>query len=268
MSSEQNPSGERSSTLVTINLVVTTVLAGLAGWSKVQLDQTEVALKGVQATLELREAARKDQEAQRAERESLQKVQLVVYDAVVKSLETADVRRQQVAAALVTSMLDEPLRTSLLNVLRESATPQVQKEVTRTLTAESAFKAEERSAVTVRAAPPPKGFDWEDFDYDIFWCESSGEPAKAVAEKVVAQLRQEGAKGRLRVRLLPDSINSRPGYQHSGYVIRYNTNEDKQAQELKRVGDAVLAGAGQFVPGISGQATPYYLSAFVCPAGH
>lgn len=243
------------SLLEKIQIAVGVILSVVAAYSAWQFNLAEKALKE-------RESSRKDLEEFRADRESREKKQIQVYEAVVKSLESGDARRQAVSKALVTAMLDDPLRTELLAVLSTSSSPEIRKEAEATLAQESRFKTEENAPP--RAAAEGKSSRWEDIDFDIFWCERSGDAAKAQAERIRDRLAAEGARGRLRVRLLPDSINARPGYQHSGYVIRYNTGEEGLSAKLKALGDGIVAPAA-FVPSFSSQATPWYLSAFVCP---
>ena len=254
----------KGSRLVQINVAVTILLAILAGWSKFKLDDTEQLLKRVETKVMERDSERKDTEQARINRESQEKKQLTIYEAVVKSLETDNPKRQKVAMALVTTMLeiDNPLRSELLAVIGGSASIEIKKEAQQTLGKENVFHVEANAPSVQRTS---KIFNWEDFDYDVFWCESSGKNAKEAAEKIVSQLKNEGAKGRLRPRLLPDSINTRPGYQHSGFVVRYNTGEEKQANELIRVGNTVLNAKNAFTSSLSSQSTPWYISAFVCP---
>jgi hypothetical protein len=259
---------EGQGVLAKLNLAVTLVLAVVAGLTKFAADRADERVKQLDAKLKEQEATLRDIQERRAERESVQKVQIEVYQQVVTSLEKNRPEMQRVAAALVTSLLDEPLRGGLLNALATTAEPSIAQKVRETLTSENVFRRDE----SVTAQPEvedkvrPKSFSWEDVDYDVFWCERSGEAAKRMASRIVAQLKEEGARGRLRVRMLPDSINARPGYQHSGFVIRMNPGEELQASQLKRVCDAALTGAGTFHLSLSAQNTPWYLSAFVCPA--
>ena len=245
-----------------LQIGVSILLALAAGYSAWQMNATEKSLKETERSLKTRESERKDSEETRANRESIEKKQLLVYDAVVKSLESGDAKKQSVSKALVTALLEDPLRTELLVVLTTSAAPEIKKEAQATIAQESTFKAEER---VVRAEPRAKPTDWADWDFDIFWCERSGSAAQAQAEKMKKQLESEGAKGRIRVRLLPDSINDRPGYQHAGYVVRYNAGEEAQSNRLKALGDPIVGPAASFVTSISYQSTPWYLSAFLCP---
>jgi hypothetical protein len=249
--------GTGSSTLGTLNVVITTILAIVAGWSGFQLNHADNRLKDLEAQV-------KTTEEQRAERESGEKKQMMVYEAVVNSLESNNSKRQSVAKALVTSMLelDNPLRSGLLAALADSGTPEVREEVRSIVSKENRFRQEQYQPSVSKAG---KLFDWRDIDYDVFWCEKSGPTAQRIADSIKQELLSEGAKGRIRSRLLPDSVNARPGYQHAGFVIRYNQGEEKEALELARVGNKVLSQDGIFQPSVSHQQTAWYLSAFVCP---
>ena len=253
---------ETQTTLERLQLGVGIVLSLVAGYSGWQMNTTEKSLKEAEVNLKARESNRKDSEENRGDRESIEKKQLLVYDAVVKSLESGDPKRQRVSKALVTSMLEDPLRTELLTVLTESSSPEIKKEAQATLEQESIFKVDESA---LRPLQQKTSSNWADWDFDIFWCERSGASAKAQAEKIKNQLEAEGAKGRLRVRLLPDSLNARPGYQHTGYVIRFNLGEEAQSTRLKALADKSLGAPVSFVNSVSHQSTPWYLSAFVCP---
>jgi hypothetical protein len=251
-----------------VNLAVTIVLAVVAGLAKCASDHADAKLKELDGQLKKQEARLNEAQEHRAERESVQKVQLEVYQLVVASLEHSKPEMQRVAVALVTTVLDEPLRGSLLAALGTAGAPEVASEARKTIASENKFRADEllvQQSQTSAEASPGKAFDWQNIDYDVFWCERSGEAARRTATAIVERLKKEGARGRLRVRALPDSINARPGYQHSGYVIRRNAGEETQARELKRVGDSVMGGADTFQISLSAQATPWYLSAFVCP---
>ena len=109
--------------------------------------------------------------------------------------------------------------------------------------------------------------DWRSYNVDVFWCKATGDAARVGAEKVVSTLQAAGAKGRLRVRELPVSINASPGYQISGLVIRREIGEEASAAALKLVADQAYKPRGEFTVMASRQSTPGYLSMFVCQAG-
>ena len=214
------------------------------------------------------ESKLKESQELRAERESYHSYDLKIYDKVVESLESNDRKRQQVAQALVVVMASDSFRVKLLNVLEKAAVDTVRREVTKIIEKENTFKVEEE--IVEKHVLPNKTFtsssddaDWKDYNYDIFWCEKSGENAQQFAAKVEKQLKENGATGRIRIRQLPESVNSRGGYQIAGYVIRANQNEIKIAEELQKRGRAILG--KDFIITFSGQQTPAYVSAFICP---
>lgn len=209
------------------------------------------------------ESKLEESKEQRMERESIQNYDLKIYDKVVESLETQNAQRQQVAKALVIVMASEDLRENLLSVLEQAGTDTVRRQVAKIIEKEKEFKTEEKAVETLVQTSASGSSDWRNYNYDIFWCEKSGKNAEAFAEKVVATLKQNGAKGRLRVRPLPETVNSRQGYQISGYVIRANQNELPFAKHLAQQGQQVVG--DEFVLTFSTQPTPLYLSAFICP---
>ncbi len=225
------------------------------------INKRDQALKGRLAQLD---QDLKRAEADRIERESLQSFNFRIYDAVIGSLESGNPQRQDAAKALVLVMAEEPLRTSFLRILEQGGTPTIKKEVEKILRDEEIFKVEQK-AIVEEPLKKPTDFKWEDYDYDIFWCESSGKSAQRQAEMIKDELISEGAKGRIRVRLLPNSINSSSGYRVSGYEIRPNINEKDQANALKILGEKVLKDYGaSFRIQISTQSTPWYVSIFIC----
>lgn len=204
----------------------------------------------------------KESQEQRSERESFQSFDLKIYDKVIASLESDNPKRQQVAKALVVVMASDSFRTQLLSVLEQVATDTVKEEVKRLIEQEREFKAEEEYVKT-QPKTSLESSNWKNYNYDIFWCEKSGENAKQLAENVIALLKENGAIGRLRIRQLPESVNARRGYQIAGYVIRANKNEIEIAKELQKSGKAIVD--KDFVVTFSSQATPLYISAFICP---
>jgi hypothetical protein len=211
---------------------------------------------------------------EREERESNQDFNLKIYEIVTKSLEEKNAQKQEAAKAFVVVMVEEPLRSSLLNVLKQGGAPEVQKNISEILQAEQKFKQEVTLQTNVVAAVETNKvkptYNWGQWDFDIFWCTSSGPAANLQAEKIGAQLAAEGSEGRIRIRELPESINAKAGYQISGYGIRRNNNknETEAANALKKLAEEVLQKDGikpSFNISVSYQDTPWYVSVFVCP---
>ena len=233
--------------------VVTVVMAYL-------VYSLDTSVKTFDGQLRAREAARLEVFDDRETR-------FKIYDAVTKSLESTDVRRQAVAQALVLSMLaaDDALRVGLLEVFRTQGANEEVKGSAKTAIEESRRFATQEQAP--RAGDAASGNDWRSYNVDVFWCTAFGEPARTGATRVVSSLQNAGAKGRLRVRELPASINASPGYQISGLVIRREVVEDAAASGLKHAADQAYQPTGEFAITASRQPTPGYLSVFVCQAG-
>jgi hypothetical protein len=156
----------------------------------------------------------------------------------------------------------------LLNVLKQGGAPAVKRNISKILEAEEKFQ-------TIVATVPEKKrveastYNWGKWDFDIFWCSTSGAKAKAQAETIGEQLAAEGAEGRIRIRELPDSINAKSGYQIDGYAIRRNSNEKEAATALKSLAENALEESGSnttFTQSLTRQSTPWYISAFLCPS--
>ena len=208
-----------------------------------------------------------------------------IYEAVTASLKAKDAQQQQAASALVIVLATEPLRTQLLHVFEQSelTAPTVKKEVGQVLNREQQFQQEEATVTSAAPNSPAlapqsgsrrsrvdasaPGSGWGQWDVDVFWCQRSGDAARGMSESIVEALEREGAKGRLRSRMLPDSINARSGYQVSGFLIRPDagdTGEEERARALLQLAEHTLTGtAFRIAP--SASATRWYLSVFICP---
>jgi len=256
--------------IVPLISVVTALMVAWLNYSVSERDQKiqeELNKINAQVTLNKEE---------REERESNQQFNLKIYEIVTESLEEKNAKKQEAAQAFVVVMVEEPLRSSLLNVLKEGGDPVVQRNVGQILQAEEKFKQALDSQAQVAVSPDTQGtvspsYQWGEWDFDIFWCTESGSPAKQQADLIGKQLLAEGSKGRIRIRELPESINAKAGYQISGYVIRRNNDkqETEAASALKNLAETVLDKNGvksKFSVGISYQSTPWYVSAFVCPS--
>lgn len=207
----------------------------------------------------------KQNEEVRAERESNQDFNLKIYEIVTESLQENNTQKQEAAKAFVVVMVDEPLRTSLLNVLRQGASKAVKNDISNILKAETSFKT--NTATTIeKQREVSSTYRWGTTDFDIFWCAESSAIAKKQAEDIGEQLMAEGAEGRVRIRELPESINARSGYQIQGYSIKRNHGEEALAKALKTLAEKKFDSKINFNIGVSTQKTPWYLSIFVCPA--
>ena len=209
----------------------------------------------------------KKSKEERAERESNQNFNIKIYDIVTKSLEEGDSKKQEAAKAFIVVMVEEPLRSSLLGVLKQGSEPEVKAGIGRIIEQEKKFQSSVSTAPEKTHESDPS-YNWGEWDIDIFWCSSSGEKVKAQARAIGEQLVAEGAKGRIRIRELPESINAKSGYQIDGYAIRRNSNEKEVSDALKILSERVLKNRNlnvEFSVGVSLQSTPWYVSIFLCP---
>mgnify|MGYP000695879556 CR=1 FL=1 len=244
--------------------LVTVATATMVAWLNASISKVDSELK---AQIALVDIAVKEAQAEREKLRAEREFNFKIYDLVQQSLEEGNQQKQEVAKQFVLVMVDGELRQRLLGVLQEGGTPKIKRDTSRVLAQEREFAIEQNTVLkTVRVQAP--SFNWEDWDYDIFWCSSSGRIANTQASLIKQQMEKEGAKGRIRVRELYDSVNARSGYQISGYVIRRSENEVRQAGALKKLSEKTLVDNGYravFEQQMTSQTTQWYLSAFICP---
>jgi hypothetical protein len=255
------------SSIETIGKVITTIIVpiitAVTGYF-VYVQNTKINAQNAQ--IAALDSKLRERGAERADFESQQAFNFRIYEAVKASL-GQDKIHQEAARVLVVSIASDPLKTALLDALGsfKGLDSEVKERVKEDLyqVQQTAVFTPSQKAIDSASA----GFKWEDWDYDIFWCEKSGPPARAQAEAIVAAMKQQGAAGRLRVRPLAEVINDRPGYGVNGYIIRRDSGEEKQADALQQLAERTLVRTqAKFKIEPSGQATRWYLSAFVCPS--
>lgn len=97
---------------------------------------------------------------------------------------------------------------------------------------------------------------------DVFWCDESGAAAEALAGQIRAQIGAGTQAERVRTRKL--SLNQGPWA--SGYEVRVDPDgsEDRAGRALQQFLATRQPGIG-FTGWLSPEATPNYLSVFVCP---
>ncbi|MCG8668512.1 MAG: hypothetical protein MI867_03795 [Pseudomonadales bacterium] len=244
--------------------LVTVGTATMVAWLNHSISEVDQDIKEQIAAVDIAiKEARDEREKLNAERE----FNFKIYDLVQQSLEEENEKKQEVAKQFVLVMVDGELRKRLLGVLEAGGTPTIQRETAIVIAQEREFETEQKAVLRTSRKVKPS-FNWEDWDYDIFWCASSGRTAKHQAELIRDQLKKEGAAGRIRVRELYDSVNARSGYKVSGYAIRRSDSEIKQAEALERLSMQVLSENGfpaAFEQQNTSEKTKWYISAFVCP---
>lgn len=102
------------------------------------------------------------------------------------------------------------------------------------------------------------------FTIDVFYLEEIKSEAYPRAQRIAAKLRERYKNYKIRLRLLPASINSQVGYRIGKNTIRHEKSETKLAEELKEiiVGEKVFPLEQPTLQLIQHQ-TPNYISVFV-----
>jgi hypothetical protein len=238
---------------------VSTISAILLAWigynATKQRDAQEIEAKNSQMALD-----RTAEERQRIAGE--REVNLKVYEVVVNAIQEGSERRQEIARSLVYAMVaDTSLQQGFLEALRAEGVASVQRVVAR----DFSFDDSTRQARAAAGASPAAGGVSR---LDLFWCEGSGPPARDLMESVKGRLTQAGvAESGVRVRMLPTTVNARPGYHVSGYQVRFESVEQTDADKVRAVMRSALPGAGPeaVVLRLTTTPTPGYVSAFACP---
>jgi chemotaxis protein histidine kinase CheA len=204
-----------------------------------------------------------DQTQYLAELKEANSYTLSVHKEVVEALKSENKRHEAVAIALVESLpTNSPYRERLLIALSKGAITEEIRERAFFETEESKADAESEQAQKEKA-PPAETPKWA---IDVFYCESAAEN-RSQAELLAKELEQKPISssmlaGRIRTRLLPQSVNMLPGYRVSGIQVRYEYREKAAATELANFAQESLK---QEVSAVQiSKHTPSYLSVFFC----
>lgn len=262
-----NESGEqkKKSILEKSHYAVTAMLTLAAGYSQLQLSNQEVILKEQEAKIRASEELRK-------QHESDAQLTFKLYEEVKSALldDRDPEKRQLIALKLVEELATESFKTRLITVIRD-ATPIAG---IKAKASTAAYESESEEVVVRLAELQPvkasvnalsnRTSTWSNWDFDFFWCESSGEKAKQEAFEALT-IKDAAATGRWRVRMLPNSINAQSGYGISGYQVRINQDELEVGNRLSASLASAISPGRSFVIHEVRNLTPYYVSVFFCP---
>lgn len=247
------------------------VIAVVAAFKALPLDSEIKSLQADSARLKLSlDKAKADLEQTEASR----KLTMDLYKEVLAVLghKEKDPREEEAIRVLVESLADDPFRWKLLQALAVGAqSPEVQKKAD---TSSTFYREEHVVTLATQAAQvapelpatklaPHADSRYGAFNVDAFYCETTKAKSLALATGVQT-VKDAGATGRWRVRMLPAEVNMQPGYSISTNLIRYNADEKPIAEALAADLRAKL--------GVQVQATeiayptPNYLSVFFCGA--
>lgn len=185
--------------------------------------------------------------------ESERELNFRIYQSIAEAIESGKADRIRAVRVLVDALAAEKLKEGFLSAL-ETGDVQI-------------FEVDQALPVAANRSSTAVRNDWGDWDYDVFWCSSSGAAAEAQADALVAAIRNEGARGRIRARLLPDSIRKTDPYSSlSQYEIRYEATEKQQAKLVGDLAERTIRGSQFELLEIEPEkSTPWYVSVFVCP---
>ena len=184
--------------------------------------------------------------------ESNRELNFRMYTSITDAIESNNPQRIRAVRVLVESLATDDVRAGFLAALETGEV--------------DIYKAEQ--ALVSMPGTKERTVNWRDWDFDIFWCSSSGAEAEAKSVRFVQALKEDGAQGRVRSRILPDSVRAQAGYASVfGYQIRYEKSEEQQAQDLKRLAEEVFGTTDVYeLHAITPEnPTPWYVSVFVCP---
>jgi hypothetical protein len=224
-----------------IAALVATIATIFSAYNAIKVSSLETDLKQVEAERELN---------------------FKIYSSIADALESGDEKRVLAVRGIVQAMASESIRPAFLQALEPAMQRVFAKEelaVTSPTIAQQTNASTESQSITTDGS-------WGEWDFDIFWCASSGVEAENISSKIVYALENAGAKGRIRSRILPETVNQRSGYQVKGFQIGRSENEIEMANKLK-----------EFVTSLPGlenitvkekttsQKTAWYISMFICP---
>ena len=254
--------------------VVTLITATFAGFASYTADKVKTQIENQRQILESQKMEIEKLTATRNVKKLDEDLTFRIYDTVVKSLAGSEKEQKAASTMVMVFMTDEPARSGFLQLFEKSAsTPELKSEIAKVLTEERRFNEEQAAVRSTAAKPPTTGASssgsgggssaWGNWDVDVFWCERTAD-ARSQADTLVMALKGEGAKGRVRSRMLPASVNAQTSYGARGLEIRYDSNETQQARVLQQLAEKTFSGSS-FTLRQSGQGTPWYLSVFMCP---
>ena len=244
--------------------VISAATAIFALWINYSFTEADNNLKEQIALVDL---SIKEEQNERDKVHAERELYFKIYEMLRDSIAEKDQLKQELVKELIIIMVEDSLvRKKLLKILELSGTPEIRKDTTTLVEKEENFEIQQSSVNLV--VRQEQDSEWRSWNYDIFWCETSGNVAELQASNIVSKLKSIGVKGRLRVRELPASINARAGYGISGYVIRRSNDEIAQATTLQKLLREILLENGHsvyFRQQNASQKTQWYISTFLCP---
>jgi hypothetical protein len=249
-------------TLISLAIAVVAALYALPLDEKLKKLKTETERLGHE-TVRL-DNSLKVSEAELKRLEASRELSLELYKEVkdVLSREKVSKREEEAIRVLVDSLAEDPFRWKLLKALARAVKDKdVQEKAETTATF---YREEDQISVTPK---PSKILSVSTKAYgkmrvDIFYCATTENISKPFADSAM-ELRDSSFIQRWRIRVLPEEINNRSGYNVHRNVIRYNPEEKTAAIELRDDLEAKMPNLKVDIMEIQ-YPTPNYLSVFFC----
>jgi hypothetical protein len=198
-------------------------------------------------------------ESELREREFFNALKIQMYNEVKDAISKKDSRLQNAVLLLVNEMLadDSLFRDKLTTVLLSSVNTveEVKKEMSEIQKKEVEFIEKEESKIAENINT-----------IDVFYLEDVLQEAKPRAEKLVNLLKAKHPEDRIRIRLLPRTINARKNLRIGENQIRYEDSEESLARSIRTqaLESGIFEREQLYMKKVNpGRATPNYVSIFV-----
>ena len=249
--------------LTVVSTAMTIYITVISSQIDAKVKLNDLALRKFQADLDERmktaDLALRRTIEDRAAKQAEEAFNLQIYEKVYVALQNNDRRKHEVAYALVQSLEDDQRLKKYLLGLFQSA---IVARDTRELAAVSIFRIEQQSAARDTTQPAKGATEPKKVNYDVFWCEGHSD-WEQLAVAAADRIRAQHGVGRVRIRMLPNTVNRETRFSVSGLMIRIDPGEEELGRQMKAWIDPVVAPGG-FNLDRNAQGTPNYLSAFVC----
>lgn len=277
--------GTAQSLIAVVSAIVGVIAAVHAMTSKSEADAAVRETQRLKQDLEVRAN-------ERAQRETEAKFDSVAYDAVVNVLEIDRQRvapevaekRERAVMALIAATATSPMKLALFEVIRTgtNVSPNVRSDADAAADVlRTAGSIETETIVQEPLNPTAAGGaasakELDGYRVVVFYCQNPAQPESTTRRAVLAaELVKEMSgnpdysKIRWETKLMPDVLNSAPGYKITTNQIRFNPQDGENASSVALLN--VLASSNTLRDHksaierhVANQRTPQYLSFFLC----
>lgn len=230
-----------TSRITIITTIISTITALLVAYNSITINSFDKKLREVESERELN---------------------FRIYKSIAEALESDNPKRIRAVRAIVEVMASDKLREGFLEALESGEVRIYEKE--EALKPLEFAASQEAPAAVVGSNP-----EWYRWNYDVFWCSDSGSRAESISEMIKSSMIANGFDGRIRARLLPESVKNRKTFgKVEPYQIRVEPGKEKEnvrkiANEINKVSG--LKERFDILTVSPSNPTPGYVSVFICP---